>query len=240
MSSGIYAALSGAICKMQSVEIATNNLANANSNGYKRERLSFSSVLDDATQAQSSGGINYVYTGSSKTDFEQGIMAETKNDLDVGINGEGYFKIRSEGKIYYTRLGNFDRRGDGTLVTRTGDAVLSAEGKPIVLPEGPITIDEQGSILSAEGEVGRLSVFAPDENLLTKQGQCRMAYSGDEKTVMVSEGAQLMQGHQEQSNVQSMEETITMMTSMRAFESYQKAMKNYFTIDSKAAEIGSL
>ena len=57
---------------------------------------------------------------------------------------------------------------------------------------------------------------------------------------MVSEVAQLMQGHQEQSNVQSMEETITMMTSMRAFESYQKAMKNYFTIDSKAAEIGSL
>ncbi|OQY25722.1 MAG: flagellar basal-body rod protein FlgF [Desulfobacteraceae bacterium 4572_35.2] len=240
MSSGIYAALSGAISKMQAVEVVSNNLSNVNTAGYKKDRLHFASVLDAATQTQQSNGMNYTYVPETVTDFTEGVMESTSNDLDVAIDGDGFFKINRDGLFYYTRLGNFDRAADGTMVTRTGDVVLSENGNPIVLPEGPISIDEAGSILAAEGEVGKIGVFDPDINLLEKRGNGQFYYSGNDTGVRQSDNGQVMQRYLERSNVKSMEETVIMMTSLRAFESYQKAMKNYYTIDAKADEIGSL
>lgn len=240
MSSGIYAALSGAITKMQAVEIVSNNLSNVNTAGYKKDRLHFAAVLDDATQVGQARGLNYTYVPATQTDFTEGVMETTSNDLDVAIDGNGFFKIRRDGLYYYTRLGNFDRSADGTLVTRTGDIVMSENDNPIVLPEGPININESGIILGLEGEVGQLGVFAPDVALLEKKGQGLFRYSGNEIGVPQSESSKLMQRSLERSNVKSMEETVIMMTSLRAFESYQKAMKNFYTIDAKADEIGSL
>lgn len=240
MSSGVYAVLSGAISKMQTVEVVASNLSNINTAGYKKDRLNFSSLLDDATQTSQARGMNYTYIPATKTDFTQGLMQTTQNDYDVAINGDGFFKVKKGEEVFYTRLGNFTRATDGTLITRSGEQVLSPENKPIAVPDGPISIDDQGSILSVEGEVGQLGVFDPDVKLLKKQGSSLFSYSGNEQSVPASAGAQLFQRRLEQSNVKSMEETTVMMTSMRAFESYQKAMKNYFTIDAKADDIGSL
>jgi len=240
MSSGIYAALSGAITKMQAVEIVSNNLSNASSAGYKKDRLHFASVLDAATQTGQSQGLNYAYVPNSKTDFTEGLMEPTQSDYDVAINGDGFFRIRQDNEVFYTRLGNFARAADGTLVTRTGEQVLSADNKPITIPEGPISIDQYGSILSEEGEVGQLAVFDVDTSLLAKEGGAKFSFSGDPQSVQPTNEVQLMQRNLERSNVKSMEETVIMMTSMRAFESYQKAMKNYYTIDGKADDIGSL
>ncbi len=240
MSSGIYAVLSGALSKMQSVEVVANNLSNINTAGYKKERLHFSALLDDATQTSQARGLNYTYIPSTQTDFTQGMMQTTQNDYDVAINGDGFFKVRRGEEMFYTRLGNFTRATDGTLMTRSGEQVLSAANKKITVPDGPITITDSGAILGAEGEVGQLGVFDPDVKLLKKQGGSQFSYSGNEQAVPASAGAQLFQRRLEQSNVNSMEETTVMMTSMRAFESYQKAMKNYFTLDAKADEIGSL
>ena len=240
MSSGIYAALSGAISKMQAVDIASSNLSNVNSNAFKKDRFSFSAALDDATQTGRSSGLNHTYIPQTKTDFSQGLMETTKRDFDVAINGDGFFKIRRDFEVFYTRLGNFDRDTDGTLLTQAGDIVLNEENKPIVIPEGPINIDEYGFVLSAEGSVGRLAVYVPDETKLQKKGAGLFVYSGDEKAVQVNEKARVIQGSLERSNVKTMQETILMMTSLRGFESYQKAMKNYYTIDAKADDIGSL
>jgi flagellar basal body rod protein FlgG len=225
---------------MQAVEVVSNNLSNVNTAGYKKDRLHFASVLDAATQTQQSNGMNYTYVPETVTDFTEGVMESTSNDLDVAIDGDGFFKINRDGLLYYTRLGNFDRAADGTMVTRSGDVVLSENGNPIVLPEGPISIDESGSVLAAEGEVGRIGVFNPDINLLEKRGKGQFYYSGNDVAVRQSDNSQVMQRYLERSNVKSMEETVIMMTSLRAFESYQKAMKNYYTIDAKANDIGSL
>ncbi|MEA3466151.1 MAG: flagellar hook basal-body protein [Thermodesulfobacteriota bacterium] len=240
MSSGIYAALSGAVSKMQAVEVISSNLSNVNSNGFKKDRISFAAALDGATQVGKSAGINHTYIPESKTDFTQGTMETTKRDFDVAINGDGYFKVRRDTEIFYTRLGNFDRAIDGTLMTKGDNIVLNTENKPINIPDGPISIDEYGSILSAEGEVGRLAVYDPDETKLIKQGAGLFTYTGDEKAVPLNDKAQIVQGNLERSNVKTMEETILMMTSLRGFESYQKAMKNYYSIDARADDIGSL
>ena len=240
MSSGIYAALSGALSKMQAVEICSNNLSNSSSMGYKKDRLHFASVLDAETQTGQSKGINYAYVPDSKTDFTEGLMEPSASDYDVALNGDGFFKLRSGEEILYTRLGSFARSSDGTLVTRSGEEVLSVENKKIKIPEGAISIDQYGSILSAEGEVGIIGVYTPDTALLKKQGGAIFSYLGDPLAVKVTDQVQVMQHNLERSNVKSMEETVIMMTSLRAFESYQKAMKNYYTINAKADDIGSL
>lgn len=240
MSSGVYAALSGAIAKMQAVETVANNLSNVNTAGFKKERVNFSALLDSASQNQLSGGVNYTYVAASNTDFTQGTMTTTGRDLDVAINGDGFFKVRNGADISYTRLGHFDRALDGTLITANGEQVLNAASQPITLPAGPISIDERGSILSLEGEVGQLAVFNLDDRFLQKEGTGRFIYSGDAAGVVVNAGAQLMQGDLEQSNVKAMQETASMMTSLRGFESYQKAIKTYSTINSKMDDIGSL
>nr|WP_320050103.1 flagellar hook basal-body protein [uncultured Desulfuromonas sp.] len=241
MSSGVYAALSGAVARMQTVEVVSNNLSNANTLGYKKDRVQFSAVLDSTVQAQQSGGINYSYVEVAQTDYSQGMLVDTRNDFDVAISGDGYFKVRSDdGELYFTRIGAFDRRADGTLVTRTGEEVLSPANENIVLPDGPFVIDERGRILGNEGVVNELALVDPDTDLLIKRGNGRYSFDGDERVIPAAVNSQLMQGHLEQSNVKSIEETTLMMTSLRAFENYQKAMKNYFTLESKMDDIGSL
>jgi len=242
MSSGIYATLSGAVARMQTVDVVTNNLANANTLGYKKDRVQFSAVLDSAKQNQQAGGVNYSYVEVAKTDYSQGVLIDTRNEYDVAINGNGFFKVRNpdDGEIYFTRLGAFDREADGTLITRTGELVLSPANETIVLPEGDFDIDERGRILGNEGVVDELALVDPDPELLIKQGNGRYSYDGDIRVIPASTDSQVMQGHLEQSNVKAIEETTLMMTSLRAFENYQKAMKNYFTLESKVNEIGSL
>ncbi len=240
MTSGLYGALSGAVAKMEIVDIVGNNLSNISTLGYKKDRIQFSAMLTDAQQNQQTAGNNYTYVGESKTVYSQGMTVDTKNEYDVAISGDGFFKIRDDDGIHYTRLGGFDRGLGGVLMTRTGAEVLSTDNKPIIVPEGPIMIDERGRILGAEGEVGQIALMNPDTELLVKEGLGRYRYAGDDREVQPADGSQILQGHLEQSNVNAMEETTLMMTSLRAFESYQKAMKNYLDLESKVTEIGSL
>ncbi|PLX91411.1 MAG: hypothetical protein C0620_11420 [Desulfuromonas sp.] len=240
MTSGLYAALSGAVSKMEIVDIVGNNLSNISTLGYKKDRIQFSAMLNDAQQTQQTAGVNYTYVGEVQTVYSQGMTVDTRNDYDVAISGEGFFKIRDDEGIYYTRLGGFDRGQGGELVTRTGAQVLSADNKPIIVPEGPIMIDEKGRILGEEGEVGQIALMNPDTSKLIKEGLGRYRYDGDEREVQPGIDSQILQGHLEQSNVNAMEETTLMMTSLRAFESYQKAMKNYLDLESKINDIGIL
>ncbi|OQY16674.1 MAG: flagellar basal-body rod protein FlgF [Desulfobacteraceae bacterium 4572_35.1] len=240
MSSGLYAALSGALARMETVETVTNNLSNANTPGFKKDRLSFAAVLNQATQTNRSAGVNYAYIPDKKIDFSEGVTIQTSRDLDVAIEGKGFFKVKVGEQEFFTRLGNFTRSSDGKLVTRSGALVLGSGGQPIELPDGSINIDENGVIIGKDGEAGRLGLFAPDEAQLVKRGSGLFSYNGDSTAVEQSSDAQILQHHLEGSNVQSMQEVVVMMTSMRGFESYQKAMKNYFSIEEKTNEIGAL
>ncbi len=240
MSSGLYAALSGALARMETVETVTNNLSNANTPGFKKDRLCFASILDQATQNRRSHGVNYTYIPDRKIDFSEGVTIQTNRDLDVAIEGKGFFKVKRGGQEFFTRLGNFTRSKNGQLVTRSGALVLGNGGQPIELPDGVINIDENGVIFGKDGEAGRLGLFAPDETQLVKQGSGLFSYNGDSTAVKQSKDGRLLQRHLEGSNVQSMQEVVVMMTSMRGFESYQKAMKNYFSIEEKTNEIGAL
>lgn len=240
MSSGIYTVLSGAVTRMNTADIISNNLSNINSNGFKKQRMSFASVLDDATQTSTARGNNFSTIGESRTVFEQGVIADTARDLDFAIIGDGFFRVQRGEDMLYTRTGNFSRTAEGTMVDVEGNPVMSADNEPIVLPAGPFEVDEDGLVLTEEGVVGQVGVFDPPIEELEHQSGGRFAFGGDPEEVAPAQGGQVLQGSLERSNVNMMEEAALMMSNMRVYESYNKALKNYYDLNAKRSEIATL
>ncbi|MDD2558046.1 MAG: flagellar basal-body rod protein FlgF [Desulfuromonadaceae bacterium] len=240
MSSGIYTALSGAVARMNATEIISNNLSNINSNGFKKQRMSFSSVLSDAVQSTSSRGNNFNTIGAARIDFEQGVIADTGRDLDFAIIGTGFFRVQRGAETFYTRTGTFSLTAEGTLVDNEGNAVMSADNQPLVIPDGPFHVDEEGRILNDEGEIGQIPIFDLPLEDLTHDTAGRFVFNGAAAAVTPSLDSQILQGSLERSNVNLMEEAALMINNMRSFESYNKVMKNYYDLNAKSNEIATL
>ena len=178
MVKGLYTAYTGMINEQHRMDVLTNNLANANTNGFKKEGVtsqSFSDQLalkikdytDAPFTARGLGIINPgVKIGEGYVDWSEGPMRETGNTFDLAIGGSGFFGIEYTNKarnierdaagqtdIMYTRDGNFTLTAEGTLVTRDGDFVLSQDGAHIELdPNLPVEINTIGEIIQ-DGEV---------------------------------------------------------------------------------------
>ncbi len=240
MSSGTYSALSGNIARMKALDSYANNLANANTFGYKKDRLAFESYLNEATQIQAGKGINFTRIQRNFVDFSQGTNLPTGGDFDFAIEGEGFFKVKRGDDSYYTRLGKFHLDVDGTLITTSGLPVVSENGQPITIPNPDVAVDEQGRILDDGSDVGRIAIFTVEDfNLLVKEGEGLFSLASTQGDNVV-DTSQILQGHLEGSNVNIVEEMALMMDGLRAFEAYQKMIKRYGTIKSKADELGSL
>ncbi len=244
MVSGKYSALSGAVAREQAMANIANNLANVSTTGFKRDRISFESMLRGSRQTQQARGINYSRIRTIKTDFSQGGLRQTGRALDVAIEGEGFFKIRNQGTTYYTRIGSFALDQNGTLKTTAGFPVLGDSGQVIQLPDTQgraISIDEQGNISVNGAPVGaRLQVFTiSDSSRLKKVGNNLFTLESG-GTDQVAESARIIQGSLETSNVNMMEEMVRMIDSQRKFEALHKVMKSYSTLGERQNELGTV
>lgn len=240
MGSGSYSALSGSIAKMQALDTYANNLSNANTFGFKKDRVNFESVLNGAEQTGSANGINFTRTGISHIDLSQGTNQPTGNTLDFAIDGEGFFKVQGESGSYYTRLGRFSLDSDGTLKTSSGYSVLGSNENPLVLPDRNVEVDEQGRIFSQGSEVGQLGIFAvADPTMLRKEGNGLFSLPMGVSDQPAEESI-VQSGYLETSNVNIIQEMALMMNTLRTFEAYQKVLKTYSTIGSKLNDLGSL
>ncbi len=244
MSSGIYTVLSGAVTRMNTADVISNNLSNINSNGFKKQRMSFASVLNDATQTSSAKGNNFSTIGDSRIVFEQGVIADTARELDFAISGNGFFRVQRGEEMLYTRTGTFSRTAEGNLVDGAGNPVMSIDNEALLLPPGPFEVDENGQIMSQEGGeegiVGQIGVFDLPLEELTHESGGRFVFTGAAEDVVPAQGSQVLQGSLERSNVNLMEEAALMMSNMRVYESYNKALKNYYDLNAKRSEIATL
>lgn len=240
MSSGIYSVLSGAVTRMNIADVVSNNLSNINTTGFKKQRTSFAAVLDDVTQTGSAKGRNFSTIGESRTMFDQGTTSDTRRELDFAIIGEGFFRVQRGEEMLYTRAGNFRRTAEGTMVDVGGNTVMSVDNEPIVLPVGPFDVDEEGRVLTQEGIVGQIGVFDLPVEELEHRGGGRFVFNGNPENVAPAQESQMLQGSLESSNVNMMEEAALMMTNMRVYESYNKALKNYYDLNAKRSEIATL
>ncbi len=236
MSSGVYNALSGALSRAHNLEIITNNLANANTVGFKKDRPVFETLLRQAGAAREYA---FMQVRQTRTDLSSGNLRATGNPFDLAVEGEGFFKIQVGGEELFTRQGNFSRDPEGFLITTRGERVLGEAG-PVSLPEDKqIIVDEEGRIWAEESEVGRLLLFTfADPRTLQKRGLGMFA--ADPRQALPMETGRIRQGHLETSNVELLQEMARLTENLRAFETCQKAITNYGNLSSKLDELGSV
>jgi flagellar basal-body rod protein FlgF len=217
--SGIYNLIDGSLTQQLRFETVANNMANINTNGFKKDIISFNEALE----------MNSI----SKTDFMQGPVRHTGNELDVALDSKGFFKIQTGNGIRYTRDGAFTLDEKGTLVTLNGESVFGQNG-PITIDGSKVTIGVDGQVQVDDESVDRLMVVDfENPQLLQKEGRSRYFYSGEEKGISTVENVSVQQGYLESSNVNSTEEMIKMIETYRAFESVQKAIQSIDKVTDK-------
>ena len=171
MVKGLYTAYTGMINQEHRMDVLTNNLANVNTNGYKKEGAtsqSFDSIFANKIKDTSEGvhlakriGINNpgVKIGEGYTDFSQGPMKTTGNTFDLALTDSGFFAVEftaknGESSVKYTRDGNFTLTEEGNLVTQDGDAVLDEDGNPVKIdPLLEAQINTSGQIIQEMMEI---------------------------------------------------------------------------------------
>ncbi|WP_212522758.1 flagellar basal-body rod protein FlgF [Actibacterium sp. MT2.3-13A] len=233
MDNSIYVSLSLATAMRREMDVTANNIANANTAGFKGERVVFDSFLHDAQGPGAEGGTSFVVDRGSYLDERQGAVTQTGNTLDVALQGPGWFSYQTpEGRLAYGRDGRFGLDSQGNLITLSGARVLDIGGGPIALPPdlgSNVTITKDGSITAeGRGVIAQLGVFTlPDLQSYerignglfvppeSRPGQARPVPDPDTEVV---------QGAIEASNVQPVVEMTRMMSIQRAYERAAKLM----------------
>jgi len=238
MAGGIYSALSGLQSRSTRLDRIAEDIANAGTSGYKggrqttmvAEREQFAAALDSAVD---------VVVAPARVDFRPGEIATTGRDLDLAVEGPGFFEIETPGGTRYTRSGHFTRLADGTLATPDGDAVL-AGGNPVTLPAGEVKIGLDGTIRVAGKAVGRLDLveFADSSRLVREDG-VRFRAPEDLVAAPASDSA-IRSGMLEGSNVSLPERIVQMTEISRGFEALQRGISVLMNdIDGRAiSELG--
>lgn len=249
MIRGIYTAGSGMLAESLRTDVTANNLANVNTAGYKKDvavSKDFQSLLiRRINDGQDQPVIGSLGTGSMvdevATIHTAGSLRPTGNDLDVAIEGRGFFTVQTPGGVRYTRNGSFTLNAQGDLVTQEGYTVLGNSG-PINLADAKqISVAEDGRIMIREDlqgnggdtEAGTLQVVSfADERQLVKEGstlfRANPGAEQEQPNVLVR-GKAL-----EQSNVNVVSEMVNMISGYRAYEFNAKVVQSHDELLDKA------
>ena len=260
MIEGIYISASGMLPKSTQQEAITNNLANSEVPGFKRDSM----FLREVREARKRLSGDYPdwrinrFEGSW-TDFEQGDLRRTGHMFDVAISGEGFFAVQTPDGVQYTRNGTFARNNEGILVNMLGHPVLDVNNQTIDVPNSfsqPI-IDASGVIkgrdelLGIDSILGQLQVTdfpqlrdadfkaqTPFQATLTKSKDGHfIPQPGITQTPAT--GFEIAQGFLEEANVQPIIEMVRMIDIFRSYEADQKAIQvQDSTLDRAVNDIG--
>jgi len=225
---GLYQSAAGMMVNEYRQDVVANNLANADTVGFKRDVATFSerqiARLAGLRRGPAAGELDRlsggVWLGPTYVDFGEGPLKQTGNDLDVALAGPGFFVVRDHsGRVLLTRDGRFVMDRDGRLVAATdGAEVLGVGGQPIRLNPygGPARIDEDGNVHQRGAIVGRLSITdVRDYGALRKVGAGRFAFDA---TATAPAAAHVIPGHVESSGVEPVRELVSMLEASRAYQ----------------------
>jgi len=247
MMRALYTASSGMEAQQYQMDTISNNLANVNTTGFRRNEARFQDLVYQEMRTPGSPvgasvvpvgqdvGLG-VKVGSSEKIFTQGNLIQTGNPLDIAIEGDGFFQVtQPDGTTAYTRDGSFKRDANGAIVTADGY---------FLNPQ--ITIPQNAQSISI-GEDGTVSALVPGSNLQQQLGQIQLARFVNSAglspvgghnlyTQTAASGAPIVSqaglngtgslqgGYLENSNVQVVQEIVNMIVSQRAFEANSKSI----------------
>lgn len=248
MFSGYYTIASGLIANQRAIEAIGNNVDNSLTPGFRSERIvksafqaELQSRLDSkGTAVLSAGGKGapVVVVGDSVTRFEPGSIKPTGRELDIAINGDGFFVVKgTDGQRYLTRNGAFNVDDEGYLELTGYGRVQGAAGD-IRVGSSAIDVTQEGVIRDKQGNLlGTLSIVEPaDENAL--QRAANGLFTGGGNTPSAS--FEIIQGSLESSNVDMNSEITNLIATQRDLQSCASALKIIDALDRKSAQIASV
>ncbi len=239
MIQSLYSAAAGMAAQQTGIDLIANNLANANTTGYKAVRGEFADLLYQQMAPASADVGAGARLASTQRDFRPGTLNRTENPLDLAIAGAGFFHLkRADGSDVYTRDGAFSVDGQGRVVSRDG-MLLQGDTGPISIPVNApgLMIKSDGSVLyqdAANKDVlaGRIALTtftnpaglaALGDNLYAATAAAGAATVG---TAGSAERGRIEQGALEASNVQVVQEMIGLIVAQRTYELNSKAVQS--------------
>ena len=245
MMRALNTAGAGMLAQQTNLDVLSNNLANANTTGFKSQRAQFADLMYQTTATSSSEaggrptamqvGLGARWTGNA-TDMSQGAPVQTSAPLNLAISGEGFFKVTgADGTFQYTRDGTFTVDAAGQIVTQQG-LVLEPN---ITIPPGStgVSVDQLGKVTattpgsSAPTVISTITLTTfPNPAGLTRLGNNLYGEGGgsgaaSEVTLGTPGAPTLQSGYVEGSNVQVVNEMVNMITAQRAYEINSKAIQ---------------
>ena len=221
MQNASAVALSRLVAQQRAMDVTADNIANADTPGFKTERTLFADWLSHQSGTDSvRGGRTVAYTQDRATyrDNAAGALNHTANPLDLAITGPGFFTVQSKAGPALTRAGRFELQADGTVADADGNALLDTTGKPIrvAAADTALQVAGDGTLSSENGPLGKIGVVQPaDPNKMQTLGSRLL--SADTPTTAVAQ-PKVVEGALEQSNVQPVAETTRMMNDLREFQ----------------------
>lgn len=237
MNIGLYQSAASLSALERWQDSVAQNITSSQTVGYRKRTVSFSTEAAGELQSNPRAAIGRdagMPTLFPKVNpginFTTGDTQPTRRELDVAIQGDGFFQLqRPDGSKVYSRSGEFRLRSDRTLVSAQGDEVLSNSGAPIILVAGggPVSINRDGTIFQGNTSLGKLSVqkFADNSQLVPATGGMFTAPGGSAPQPI--EDPELLQGYLEGSNVAPLREMVDLVLISRAYEANQKIISTF-------------
>jgi len=217
--------------QQQRMDAVANDLANANTTGYKHQRVGFRDLVYDQTGRSSAQGVR-TGSGAAAVDvgraFAQGTLQRTDRPLDVAIQGEGFLRVRlADGRDALTRDGGLHIDGNRRLTTSTGAFVQPAITVPEGVAEDQVSIGQDGTVLAAGNRIGRLDVVTvrSQAGLLSVGNNAFVTTPASGAAVAAPRATTLSQGALESSNTDMAEAMVSMIESQRAYQLTSKAIQ---------------
>ncbi|MGO9391333.1 flagellar basal-body rod protein FlgF [Rhodoblastus sp.] len=225
MQSSLYVALSGQVALQKRLDTIANNIANANTGGYRAEEVSFSTIFSHAGATPTA----FATSGDSYISRKTGELNPTGNPLDIAVQGDGWFALRTPAGVAYSRDGRMHMDNGGALVSVNNYPLLDAGGAGILLDPsaGPPTISQDGMILQNGRQIGAVGLYtiAPSARL-SRFDNSSVLTDQPATPVLDFSNNGVIQGMSEGSNVNPVLEMTHMIAVSRAFESAGNAVQS--------------
>ncbi len=245
MFSGAYDAAGGMIVELNRVNNIANNIANANTVAFKKERINiktWSRIWGEANaplpiQPDTPKASRFINETINSTphmdrdfiDFSAGPMKHTGNSLDFAIEGKGFFAVLTKKGVMYTRDGQFSLRSDGTLVQRgTGYPILGENyfrnGELIKLNGNHVTIRSDGTVIVDNNTVDKIAIRDFRNYLNLRKWHSHLFEAVNNEPALPVSGFKLSEGYLEMSNVSIVKEMVNLIEAQRSFDRFQKVI----------------
>ncbi len=226
MLKGIYNTAASMVPRLRKQEVIANNLANAETAGYKKDSL-FLRVFKkeqgiSAKLIQPSWEVRMI--DKIYTDYSGGALEATGRDLDLALQSDGFFAVLTPNGEAYTRNGAFTLGADGTLTSSDGYPVLG-DGGPIVLTQDKVAVGNDGQLMVDGQTIGKLRIVDFEDPLQLQKTSGTLYTTDGATTPITPANVNVRQGYLERSNVDILKEMVDMIDTYRMFETGQKMIQ---------------